>query len=75
MPSYLVAEVGHVDVSVLEVGDEHKVVVYHHVREQVIKGDIAETENVDGVDHTTQGGKNTDVRPDDVQTIPRREQG
>jgi len=73
--THLVAEMGYVDVSVLEVGDEHQVIVYHHVREKVEESDIAETKELNTVDHTSQGGNETNIGPDDIQTLPRAKQG
>lgn len=62
------------DVRVLEIGDEHQMIVHHHVGEQVVLAHGGEPVLGAGPHHAGQSEKEAYVRPDDIQAVLGGEQ-
>lgn len=68
---FFASEVWHVHISVLQVGDEHQVIVYDEVRHQVIEKNSSKSQSGDGIDQKSKSGEESDVCLNDEPVILR----
>lgn len=64
----------HIDISVLEIGDQHQVVIDDHVGDEVVLGDAHEAEGLDAIHKPGQRQQETEIGQEDITIILRREQ-
>jgi hypothetical protein len=59
MDAYLIIKMRHEHIRMLQVGDQHQMVVGDHVRDQVVRGHQGQTKGVDAV--AEQGGRHEEA--------------